>query len=52
MPWSDKDKALLKLLYLIERLNAPEIAVIMNRGKGAVRMKISAMNLAGCGATI
>ena len=49
--WKEEDKALLRRLYLIERRGAPEIAAIMGRGKGAIRMKITAMGLAGCGAT-
>lgn len=48
--WLDEDFALLKRLYLVERLTAPEIAEKMGRDKGAVRMKITSSGLAGYGA--
>ncbi|MFA5248401.1 MAG: hypothetical protein WC415_04135 [Patescibacteria group bacterium] len=47
--WPEEDKKKLSDLYLIDRLFAPEIAKIMGRGVGAVRMKITAMNLSGGG---
>lgn len=46
--WLDEDEHALKRMYLIERMRAPDIAKVLGRGVGAVRMKISKLNLANC----
>ena len=45
MKWTKEDEQILAKLYLIHRKSTPDIATIMCRDKGAVRAKITKMNL-------